>query len=131
MRPPSANSGSSACVRKYTPLKWTLTSPSNCASVVSADQGVIAVAGVVDEMVEGLAPPGFAQGRAQALGEGAESGDVAAVELEGERLAAQGGDFPDDGLRLVGAALVGDDDVAAAAARCSARHCGRGPGWRR
>src|SRR3989344_398217 len=35
MRPPSFISGSRRCVRKNTPLRCTLTSASNCASVVS------------------------------------------------------------------------------------------------
>jgi hypothetical protein len=39
----------------------------------------------------------------------------AGIQLQGDSLAAHGLDFGDDGLRVLSPALVGEDDVAAAA----------------
>ena len=64
--------------------------------MVSAISALVAMAGVVDEVVEAVALPGLAQGGAQPLGEGGESRDVAGVELQGDGLAAHRLDLGDE-----------------------------------
>src|SRR3546814_9305177 len=81
IRPPSASSGSSAWLRKKTPLKWTSTSRSNCASVVS-DQGIVAVSGIVDEVIKCIALPSLRERRTQPIHKGRKSRDVAGVQLK-------------------------------------------------
>ena len=117
MRPPSAISGSSAWVRKNAPLKCTSTRRSNCASVVSAIDARVAMAGVVDQVVEACR---VARRRAARLrrrsAKAAKCRDLAGIQLQGD-----GGAGPapaisrDDGLRFVGLAAVGEDHVAASA----------------
>ena len=132
MRPPSAISGSSVCVRKNTPLKWTLTSPSNCASVVCADQGVVAVAGIVHEVIEAsrAARSRAARGRSRSAN-AAKSATSPVSSCRATALRPIASNLGDDGLGVVGSALVGEDDVAAVAGDAERRYCGRARGWRR
>ena len=81
-------------------------------------------AGVVDEDVEGLAPPGVAQRVGDARDERVERLGRAGVELQRDRLATQRGDLVDDGCGLVGVGAVGEDDVDAVAGK---RECGAAP----
>lgn len=77
-----------------------------------ADQRVLAMVGIVHEVVEGPAIPDLAQRRPQVLGEGA---DVAGVEPQRDHLADHRLDLRDDHPGFVGAAAIGQDDVAAVA----------------
>ena len=115
MRPPSASSGSSAWVRKNTPLTWTLNSRSNCASVVSAKLAISPWPALLTRWSKRVAAPGLASAARTLLDEAGKRGDVADVELQRDRLAAERLDLGHDGLGSLGAAAVGEDDVAAAA----------------
>jgi vitamin B12 transporter len=76
--------------------------------------GVDADAGIVDEVVEALAPPGFGQDGFHRLGEGAERGDVAGIEAQRHRLAAQRGDLRHRAFGLGPIGMIGQQNVAAA-----------------
>ena len=80
-----------------------------------AECGHLAVSGIVDQMVEGVAVPCRAQGRADTLDEAGDLGDVADIELQRDRPAAHGFDLGHDGLRALGAVAIGQDHVAAMA----------------
>ncbi len=77
------------------------------------DQCIIAVSGIVHEMVERFARPGFAQRCSQTTSKVGEAGNLAGVELQRHRLAAHALDFGDDSLCVFAAALIGEDDIAA------------------
>src|SRR5690606_8348653 len=80
-----------------------------------ADRAHIAVPGIVDEMVEGLALPAVAQRCPQPFGKVGKGGDVAGVELQRGRLSAERLDLAYNRVGLVAPAAIGEDDVATAA----------------
>ncbi|MNL25088.1 hypothetical protein D3C87_1465560 [compost metagenome] len=77
------------------------------------DQGYIAMAGVVDDVINRVAVPGVAQRDLQALDECGKGGRVADIQLQGDRLAAHLFDVGHNGLGVRLAALVGKDNIAA------------------
>ena len=62
-----------------------------------SERGHVAVAGVVNEVIEGVALPGLAQHLPQAVSERRKASNVADIELDGDHLAAQRFDLGDDG----------------------------------
>ena len=80
-----------------------------------------AMAGVVDEMVEAVAAPVRLQCRPDAFDEGGKARDLADVELDGDRLAAERCDLGHDSIGGAGFAAVGEDHVAAAAGDADGR----------
>ena len=79
-----------------------------------SDESVIAVSGIINQVIESGALPSVAQRRLQPIDEGCKRRDIAGVELQCDRTAPYCLNLADDSLRLFAAALIGDDDVASA-----------------
>ncbi len=86
-----------------------------------SDQRVVAVAGIVHEVVESLALPDLAQHASQTLGERCKALDVAAVELQGDCLAPHRVDLLDHVAGVVATALKSQNDIAASAGNVQSR----------
>jgi hypothetical protein len=79
------------------------------------DQRHVAVAGVVDQVIEGLALPGLRDRGAQPCDEIRKAADLASIELQRHGLAAERGDLGHGRGSLAGVAQVGQHHVAALA----------------
>lgn len=78
------------------------------------DQGVFAVAGIVDEVIDVIARPAILELAAQLSDEGRDVIELAGIKLKGNRLAAKRPDLLDDSLGLVPATAIGQDDISSA-----------------
>ena len=77
------------------------------------DQCVVAVTGVIHQVIKRFALPVLAQCLQKLPGEWHETSDFSGVELQGERLAPQGIDLCDDSLSLFTTALISNNNVTA------------------
>src|SRR3546814_2679237 len=81
------------------------------------DQGIVAVSGVVDEVIKCIALPSLRERRTQPIHKGRKSRDVAGVQMKRDYSAAHFPNLFHDRLGLVRTAVVGGDDVAAKSGR--------------
>ncbi len=73
------------------------------------------MAGVVDEVIERIALPDIAEGLAKPFRKWREARDAGGVELKRDRPASHCLDLCGDGLSVLAAAVIGEDNVAALA----------------
>lgn len=77
------------------------------------DECIVAMAGIIDQVIKGIAIERRLERGAQALGETGKVSDVAGVQLERHSLAAHRLDLRNDSESVFCTALIGHDDVAA------------------